>query len=72
MAKKFSIWDDPSFSNYTEKDWEEWSKNNKGRGVPPAICVGCLNQLVDGNCEVYSPSEQRVIILRKKCEERFD
>ncbi len=69
--KKFSMFDDPSFSQFTQKDWEEWRKNQK-KETPPAICVGCLNQLIDGTCEVYSPTEQRTAILARKCSERFD
>lgn len=73
MSKKnFSIFDDPSFTDYNKKDWEEWRKNNKNRGVPPSICVGCLNQLEDGSCEIFDRSEQRAVIIRGECEERFD
>lgn len=74
MAKEddFSMFDDPSFSDFTEEDWEKWRENTKDLGESSAsICVGCLNQTEDGSCELYEASEQRTNILAKKCDNQI-
>ena len=74
MAKEddFSMFDDPSFSDFTEEDWKEWRENTKDLGESSAsICVGCLNQTEGGGCELYEASEQRTNILAKKCDNQI-
>ena len=68
----FSFEDDPSFSGFTEKDWEEWKKNSQHLpSAPCAICVGCLNQVEGGGCDIYNEFAQRDIILKGECEDRI-
>lgn len=70
--KRFSFEDDPSFSDFTEKDLEEWRKNAKQFELTPqAICSDCLNQIEDGGCDIYNPIEQRDAILRGYCDEHI-
>lgn len=70
MKKRFSFEDDPSFSGHDEKWWEEWDKNNQ-QAVPASICVGCLNQVEDGGCDVFNAIEQRDRILAGECYEHI-
>jgi hypothetical protein len=69
--EKFSIFEDPSFDNFTEDDWKEWRENHKDTAEKPAICVGCLNQCEDGSCDVCAPAEQRSRIVSDKCDDRL-
>ncbi len=74
MAKEddISMFDDPSFSDFTEEDWKEWRENTKDLGESSAsICVGCLNQIEGGGCDLYNAAEQRANILAKKCDNQI-
>ena len=79
MAKKnknFSMFNDPSFAGFTEKDWEEWRKNQDKipEGTPPPICKGCLFQEDDGtwqgNCVIFDQSAQGCRINCGECEKK--
>lgn len=67
----FSFEDDPSFSEFTDEDWEEWRNNHQSDGVQPAICVGCLNQIVGGGCDIFDAVVQNDIISKGECDERI-
>lgn len=75
MAKEddFSMFDDPSFSDFTEEDWKKWRENTKKlEETSASICVGCLNQIEGGGCDLYNAAEQRTILLSNKCQNRIE
>ena len=76
MAKKkrFSMFNDPSFSNFTDKDWEEWKKNADKipDGTPPFVCEKCLLCTKDDTCEILTLSQQQAHINLGECDDRIE
>ena len=78
MAKKekFSMWNDPSFSGFTDKDWAEWFENQDKipEGTPPPICKDCLFWEDDGtwkgSCVIFDQSSQGARINGGECERK--
>ncbi|MBR1525116.1 MAG: hypothetical protein IJ640_13580 [Prevotella sp.] len=72
--KKFSIFNDPSFKNFTEADWEEWKKNQHKipDGTPMTICEKCVFLRTDNTCMVHDYSAHIARITQGKCDERME
>ena len=69
------MFDDPSFKGFTEKDWEEWRKNQDKipEGTPPPICKDCLYWEDDGTWQgscIIPGMNQMSKINCGKCEEK--
>lgn len=76
MAKKkrFSMFNDPSFSNFTDKDWEEWKKNADKipDGTPPFVCEKCLLLAKDDTCEIFTQAQQQARINLGECKDKIE
>lgn len=66
------MFDDPSFSGMTEKDWTEFFKNQRKnpKNTPPPICEGCLFYQDNGSCVILDWSVQHSHINCGECDKK--
>ena len=72
--KKFSMFNDPSFSNFTGKDWKKWKRNEHKTpdGTPPFICEKCMLCTEDDTCEILTQAQQQARINLGECEDKIE